>query len=439
MKLKHKFTVFGILLLVLAAVFCGCGAEQSPYEKNDAQGYTLSVRYDANGGFFTTNTSVITDSYDPAALPEQNGKLSLALLAPDDAARGNDAFAPVKNGYFLAGWYAQRTESTDADGNVTYTYGEKWDFVTSRLEVQKDEMHTSAEPVLTLYAAWVPLFKVEFLDKATGASLGDYSFDPTAGTELQLPAWNSETGAMELGKFPQKQGYTYENAYFEDESTPITDKTVTHPGKVDEVTGTASNTTLTLYVDYREGEWYRIFTAEQFIANASVTGSYEICADLDFTDKIWPTALMYGNYSGTIQGNGHTISNIAVAQTNNSKTNAGLFGMLTDTARIEDLALENVTFTIQTGTRAAGTSYGLLAGTVSTGVQLQGVTIANGCLQVDSGCYFGTDEYVIGLICGTGTTDIDPTGITTKAVGDAPETVTITVEGQSVSVEIAWE
>ena len=93
-----------------------------------------------------------------------------------------------------------------------------------------------------------------------------------------------------------------------------------------------------LYVDYMEGEWFHITSAKQLISNASVSGNYILDADLDFADQIWPTALMHGNFTGTIAGNGHKISNIAIKQTNNSKVNTGLFGQLTETASISPSA-----------------------------------------------------------------------------------------------------
>ena len=63
--------------------------------------------------------------------------------------------------------------------------------------------------------------------------------------------------------------------------------------------------------------------------------------------------------------------------------------------------------------------------------------IENSKLQIDSDCYFGTDDYTIGLVCGMGDTDIDYTGITCEAVGDKPESVTISVSDSTVTVEIA--
>ena len=101
-----------------------------------------------------------------------------------------------------------------------------------------------------------------------------------------------------------------------------------------------------VYMDLLEGEWYQIYNAEQFIKNARPKGNYVIHADLDFEGEIWPSSLMYGNFAGAIQGNGHKISNVVIEQTNNSKLCSGLFGQLTETAVISDLTLENVTFTI---------------------------------------------------------------------------------------------
>jgi len=430
---KMKIILTVLLMIAALALITGCAAEQTPYEINDGENYNVSVKYDANGGFFTTNTSVIVDSYNVSEIAaDAGGKTQIALLSPDNAARGNDAFSPVNNGYFLAGWYAERTEN----GDGTYTYGRKWDFEHDRLEIASAEGNTSAEPVLTLYAAWVPLFEIEFCSLDSGEVLSSYTFNPTTAGEILVPAWDEETGAIEMYDFPENPGYTFEKAYYDAAGTKAVDtEAVLHPGVVDEATGTAKDPVMQLYVDWTEGEWYHIYNAEQFKDNASVSGNYVLHADLDFSDEIWPSSLMYGNFSGTILGNGYTISNVAVEQTNNSKVNAGLFGALTEDAQICDLTLENVTFTISSGTRVMGASFGLLAGSVSADAVVSNVNITSGQLQIDSGCYFGTDDYTIGLLCGMGSVDIDPAGISWAAVGSNPESVVITVDGQDVTVE----
>ena len=425
MKLKIR----GILILLLTALLlAGCAQEPTPYELNDAENFTVSVKYDANGGTFTTNTSVIVDSYDPA----QTAGGKIALLAPDNALRGNDAFTAVNNGYFLAGWYQERTQQSDG----TYTYSGKWDFENDLLEVDPNGQYTSAEPVMTLYAAWIPMFQVNFRELQSGEILDTYTFDPNTGASLQVPALDEETGAVEMYKFPARSGYTFDSVYYDAEGTMLVETAeVAHTGTVNYENGTAENGTMDLYINWTEGEWFHIYNVEQFLDNASVTANLVLHADLDFTGEIWPTSLMYGNFSGSIQGNGHTISNVELTQTNNSKVNAGLFGNLTENAGLTDLTFENVTFTIQAGTRVVGTSFGLLSGTISGEAQLENVTITGSRLQIDSASYFGVDEYVIGLVCGMGDAARVNADITCEVVGDMPESIVATVDGNEVTLE----
>ena len=429
-----------VLALVVAVVLTGdWSGEENPYQINDSENYTVSVKYDANGGTFTTNTGVIVDSYNVADMTaDAAGNVSVALLPPDAAERGNDAFGATKTGCFLAGWYAERTQTgTDANGNPVYAYAKPWDFAADRLTVNTAESHSSGEPVVTLYAAWVPRFEVRFFNRADSSELGTYSFVPGADESLTVPAWDAETGTMNMYDFPERAGYTFEKAYYDAAGTRAVDTaTLQHPGTVDAATGTAQNPVMDVYVDWTEGEWYHIYTMEQFLDNASVNGSYVLHTDLDFAEEIWPTSLMYGNYGGSIVGNGHTIKNVTLTQSNNSKVNAGLFGHLTETASITDVTFENVTFTVKAGARVNGASYGLLTGSLSGEANLEGLQIVGSTLQIDSDCYFGANDYFIGLFCGTGdATAENYAGITCVAVGDSPESVQITVDGNTVTLE----
>jgi len=433
-KIKALFSI--CLLLTVLGVLCGCAAEKTPYEINDSENYTVSVKYDANGGIFTTNTSVIVDSYNLEQLPKDfAGNAQIALIAPDNTSRGNDAFTAVNNGYFLAGWYAERVETLGGDGKAEFVYGSKWDFEKDTLSVDANKAYSASEPVLTLYAAWVPMFEIEFYDLSTGAYMESYTFNPATDGEILIPAWNTETGAVDMHDFPTKSGFTFSGVYSDPEGKlPLEGASVAHPGVVDYTNGAAKNPKLKLYVDYTEGEWFHIYSVEQFLDNASVSGNYVIHADLDFTDENWPSSMMHGNFSGIIQGNGHVFKNISFEQTNNSKVNSGLFGHLTEKSQISDLTFENVTFTIKSGTRVAGASFGLLAGTVSEGAAISNVKVLNSALQIDSSCYFGTDDYVIGLVCGMGDAGVDHSSVTCKAVGEKPESVVITLSGNAVNL-----
>ena len=437
MNSKIRALLIACLVLVTLTFVTGCKAEETPYEINDADNYTVSVKYDANGGIFTTNTSVIVDSFNISEIAEEGSDVAkIALISPDNALRGNDAFTAIKNGYFLAGWYTDRSETTDSEGNKAYIYSGKWNFEENTLDVDTSKSYTSAEPVLTLYAAWVPMFKIDFYSLGTGEFIDSYSFNPTTVTEFNIPDWDMETGMIEMYNFPTVSGYTFNGAYLDAEGTQKLDgETFTHIGSVDYISGVAENPAMNVYVDLTEGEWYHIYNAEQFLENASVNGSYEIHADLDFEGEIWPTSLMYGNFSGKIIGNGHTMKNIELTQTNNSKVNAGLFGYLTDTSSISDITFENVTFTVKAGTRVVGTSYGILAGTLSPKAALTNVAVKGGTMQIDSSCYFGVDDYSIGLICGMGDHSVVVAeNLSCVAVGDAPENVEITVNGNDVTL-----
>lgn len=436
MKRKAILAACGLLVTVL--FLNGCATKKTPYATNDLEGYSVSVKYDANGGqFHDSNTAVIVDSYKVSDMATNSqGQVEIALLPPNDSGRGIDGSAATRSGYFLAGWYSQRTETQDEAGNIGYTYGGKWDFEKDRLTLDPKGNYSSAEPELTLYAAWIPLFEVQIFDLASGEKIDTMRFDPTTDDEILLPAWDETTGTVKMNGFPERDGFTFNGAYYDEQGqNPVTTPALVHSGKIDEEYGAGCFTSMKLYVDYMEGEWYHIYNAEQFADNASLKGNYILHADLDFSEEIWPTSLVYGKFAGTIQGNGYTIKNIDLRQTNNSKVNAGLFGNLTEEASISNVTFDNVSFTIAAGARNAGTSFGLFAGSIAEKAVLDGVKITNSTLKIDSGCYFASDDYSIGLICGMGSdTKLDHSGITCIPVGDAPETVNITVNGNTVTL-----
>ena len=63
MNLKSKAMLI-VLLILVAALAAGCSQEATPYEINDAAGYNVSVKFDANGG-------TLTNSYDSGSYKMQ--------------------------------------------------------------------------------------------------------------------------------------------------------------------------------------------------------------------------------------------------------------------------------------------------------------------------------------------------------------------------------
>ena len=426
-----------LTLMLLATVFfaTACSGEQTPYNKNDDAGFTVSIRYDANGGFFATSTSVITDSYNISSLPvDANGNVQLGLLAPEDPQRGSsDTFVASKNGYFLAGWYTERTETVDAEGNVVYTYGKKWDFSTDVLDVDPNKDYTSSEPVLTLYAAWIPMFEIEFVSVGSNDVLGTYTFNPLTASAIQVPEWDVETGAMEMYRFPELKDHTFNGAYYDAEATMPIEGTVTHTGKILD-NGTAEGTKMTVYIDWMEGEWYHIYTAEQLRKNADPTGHYVLMNDLDFADQNWPSIFATGSFSGSIHGNGYTIKNVTFNQTKMDAENTGLFGSLQSACVIENVTFANITFIVEKGFNRAA-NYGLLAGAIYEGATLDGVRIVDGTLKINAGARFASDDYAIGLVCGAGKYSLVPDAqITVELINNEPAKYTIAIDDDGNTV-----
>lgn len=444
MKIKNRTILMVCLLLAAMLLISGCAGEKTPYEINDEDDFNVSVKFDANGGLFTTNTSVIVDAFNISDLKAGNdGRVSISLLSPDDAQRGKDSFKAYKNDHFLLGWYRNRVATTDEQGNTVYVYSGRWDFSEDTLKVHSTGTYTSSKPVMTLYAAWAPLFEVEVYDLDTGDYLSSIMLNPLESDEIQLPAWNEETGGIDMNDLPERDGYTFANAYYDaDGSVPVTEESLQHTGRMDYELGATVGSTMKLYVDWMEGEWFHIYTAEQFVDNIemNLNGNFVIHGDLDFSDEIWPSNLAEGSFGGTIQGNGYTFKNIKLDQINMSKTNFGLFGQLKDTVRITDLTFDNVTATVKKGSRVSGVSFGLLAGQADSAAVLSNVQILNSTLQIDSGCAFLSDDYSIGLVAGSGTiSGVDGAGISCAVVGDEPEKLTVAVEGNQVILQFISE
>ncbi len=435
--MKTKLLLLAMLIVGTVSVATGC--KKTPYQMYDKENYTVSVKYDANGGLFAENVSTIVDSYNISEMQaDANGNVNIPLITPDHESRKNDGFTAQRSGYFFAGWYENRTQTgVDEQGNPIYEYSNKWDFESDRLSVKKDDKYTSTTPELVLYAAWIPLFQVEIYSLQTGEILTTMNVNPTLDSQIEVPTWSEETGTVVLNDFPKIDGSTYNGIYWDaDGKNAVTEGAFHHPGVVNYETGTAEGTVVKVYADMLEGEWYRIYTVEQFIKNVNVDGCYEIFADLDFTDVTWPNAFVYGDFTGTVKGNGHKLSNITIEQTNNSKMYAGLFGNLTKTASVTDIVFENLTFTISAGARVPGACLGLFAGNISADANISGIEIVSGVLQIDSESYFAYEDYSIGLLCGDGNEDVfEQADVSYEVIGDNTENLRVTIEDNKVKLE----
>ena len=453
MKTKTKIAIVCGCACVATLVFAGCTVWDTPYDSIENKGYTVSVRYDINGGEFSASPQ--TDVVDVFHI--DTAKRGVKLIDPGSEERVNDkgnaaGLLPTRSGYSLAGWYRVREPRVDGSGNALDEYGElctvsgraqgleyggRWDFDT---DVFRYENEPTEDVALTLYAAWVPNFTYRFL--TSDGTAGEYAFNPTLQEgKLELPYWADERAAEELkhdaaalekylqetfkgsmtyGSFPRVSDKTFAAIYSDSLMTQqITEDVIVHEGSIDLETGTAVNPVQTFYTTWSEGTQYHIYTAKQLAENTNIAGVYEIRRDLDFSLKDtqdfliarWGAGFTEGDFSGKFIGigeGGRTVSNINIVQTSTSQLRGGLFGRLMDGSVIENITFENVTYELNAASRMQGSEFGPFAGNISSGATLSNVKIVNGTLSIGAGIYTGYTRYQVGTVAsnysGTGVT-----------------------------------
>jgi len=202
MRIKCTTLIIAAAVLLAAAIgLCSCG--QTYYEEMDEKGYTVSVSYDPNGGTFSSTNSVITDVFDPSKCEkDENGNAVISLVDPSSPVRDKtNPLTVAKPGYFLAGWYAERELKNPDDPDGGYIYGKKWDFENDTLVLDGDKTYTSAENVLTLYAAWIPNFEFNFYRENENGEWVKYA-TPATNSVIDVPEWKNGDSTIKMGRFP---------------------------------------------------------------------------------------------------------------------------------------------------------------------------------------------------------------------------------------------
>lgn len=451
MSKQIKFIATAVLVLSLMLCLSACSDNwEAPYASLQDSGYSVSVRFDVNGGFFAGATDVaVVDVFSlENGVPNSDGTVGFWILRPEDTVREQGAFEATKNGYFLAGWYQQRTPRVDAQGQPLdeygvpcaesgreqgYTYSGKWDFDTMTLNVDPEKIPDAGTPVMTLYAAWIPYINYEFycVDSATGETS---HLATLQSVDLEIPEWNQKNGKLNMKDFPLVEGMTFDAAYLSaDLSQPLTETIHGQDGYVNYDTGTLSAESVAIYTTWLEGSWFKVFTADQLSSNARPDGNYILMDHLDFSDAIWPASFIKNTFTGTIVGNGFTVTGISAIQADNSRLSGGLFGSIGEGAQIRDLTFENVTFTVEAGCRLAGSTFGLLTGSVVDGAVFENVSVS-GNLLISENIYPQSD-YTIGLLCGSGNADGVTYDIGCSVAGEGSQVIAVTVnEDASVTV-----
>lgn len=482
--------------LVLGA----CGGEDK-YGPRREEGYIYTVIFDANGGQLQSNSNsqikYLLHENDVAKgckIYEPDDR---------DVFRGEDSVTCSNTGYFLAGWYRGKTDRvnendepvddygfvckavpvTEKDDNgvekpvldengdqVTellsengrgpgYVYSDPWDFSKkiTPSDFDTDSDGDGKNDTILLYAGWVPEYQYRVHWKTEGGRSGvsTLSFNPDADSakrEIPVPSWGEEgakQSEMAYGDFPKVDDATFTALYTDEARTQKVD-VMTHPGEMldgtdaeDEAfrkTGACFHGIVDYYADYKEGEWFRIYTAADLARNLRLGGCYEILDDLDFNEITWK---YLASFKGKFIGNNHSIKNITFSQGDSSAALGGLFGAIEDEAVFQNISFENVSYTFEKGSRMGTGMFGLFAGTVGEETTLENVKVS-GTFSIgfdektSQGFFVAQDEYHyhVGLLSGNGVAEekIDFSGITLKGVGRVTPTadehgvVTITVQ-----------
>ena len=419
--MSKRITVLTALLTALMTVLLltSCSAWETPYEKRDREGYNVSVRFDANGGAFGSieGETYMVDLFRLAdGKDTADGKKAFSLLPPDDQKRGNNnAFTVSRANHLLAGWYTREETGVGTDGQPTYRYT-KWDFATDRVVVDPDGKYSGSESVLTLYAMWIPEFTFEIYAKNASGVFEKIS--EVKKTSLSLPSWKDGKARIDMNGFPERTGYTFLAAYTDEAmQNKITDSSIT--GDVD-ATLDGGDRTVKLYTEWYEGRYIKVYSAKDIKDNAFLNGHFYLQNDIDFEKTAWPSNFTTGEFKGLIEGNGHAIKNITVSQSDAKGLAYGIFGKISDTAVMNRVRFENLSYTVKLGaTKANEATFGLFAGDIADGASFTDVSVS-GTLYIASDISLSMLGTTYLLAGDGGTHGIDNAGITCRATTDTP-------------------
>ncbi len=449
--------------LLLAALMLLASCQDSPYEDLSEDGYNVCVRFDANGGDFAQNGTYMTivDIY-------QSGKDKITIYAPNAEIRGpefkNYDAEKSMSQYKLEGWYIVPTndkgeildkdgnpckesgkepafgqrmnfELTDKDGNIITDANDK-PIMNKGVEFKLDagKSYTRENP-LTVCAKWVPHYTVEFYTENDSGEWVQFSKTDKDGSTvtlkysgniIELPALNtlrSENckdgyGNWDFYKFDPraydqfKAGYTFAGAYLDPECT--VEIPLTNFDKANKYNGSEyyalhpelnpENDPIKIYTKWEEGNWFSIYTADQFssvvnsIVNTTLTESdrltdvkIRIMADLDFgssSEYGWLFDDLKGDLGMTIDeaafeglnlyidGRGHSFKNIASTAPADSRY-GGIFKKLADSAVIKNLTIEDSSFTVPAYSGKDTALFGFFAGNQSGSATIENIILKN--------------------------------------------------------------
>ncbi len=428
--MNKKFRLWLLISLGAVAASCfaaGCKVGPPSREETLAPYKGGLVTYYANGGIFDNSPAItVREVYF-----KENG------VPFFDADENTSAMKITYSGYDFTGWYLpERYTEGEHEGEIKFTYTYKEGDVTKTVPAYllKDE---NGEQV-TDKTADRPLFyregsDEEILEKQVRIVPSQEAVDSSriisSGDALTVCAtWKpSLKFVYKLAGEPEKEYAAGEKTYKHGDvihEMPFGRDSVKHPGTLSNLTldgmtfianytdeactqiagditrpedGSVSE--ITIWCKYLEGKWTVIRNSvsdivKMFSGLTSSSNKYYLLEDVDCASASAmnpkPSAM---TVNATIEGNGHTLSNLKFTntQTKNGAQIAALFGTIGASAKIRNLTLKDVTVTLSGigDLTLYAVCNDIKAGAVVEGLKIEGITA-----EVDvSGLCFATDAH----------------------------------------------
>ena len=423
-KIFKKILLAGTVMVATlsAGIFTSCtyGADQEDLKREE--GFKYCVTYDANGGTYgsnSTRTYALVKENSPAPAPGYvDGKTQASVKIPTrrdyqlvGEAKSDGDDDTNEETILTKSWFVAKT---DEDGNVIYEgEGDEKTAVLER-ETPWNFAKDRVTEDITLVAQWREVFRysitlVDDTMENPEKELYVYSVEP--GDTIIEKLYNKDKGTNQLVRRADyikvsASNYTILDFYLDKECTEVLPTDYAHPGRhEDEATNTMTNT-VKIYVKYLKGKFDLITNKNiKTLTNASKWYLLENidCNNLFDKDGYREPWAALKNFTGTIYGNGYTISNMLVQSTANKNTSEhSIFGKMNGT--IENLTLDNITMQVKVPDNTSSAIPGgkthytaFLAQSFGDNASINGLTLNNCNLTLTGAKYYEEDVAENGL------------------------------------------
>ena len=411
MKRNWKGKILAVLTgLAALLALAGCSMKQSLQDILDKNDLVARVTYYANGGFFEDKTSEKNMYFQDESKAFDIGNEKVSLVS--------GSIGIEREGYEFTGWYYAEK---DAQGNIVYQDAEQRYVVLGEAVDFSQKLQENDH--WFVYAGWSKIVEIKVqLVCEDGAQLSVGNATYKNGDIIRSYGFGSKTSVQKPSR-ENPPAKVADNAYtflefYEDEAL-----TTVKSWPIEKTEQTTED--IVIYAHYIEGNWKvlkDVADVKNMLNNATLPARYYLFNNIDCAGTELSRC---GVFNIELQGNGHTISNISVANTTNSPVGQGtnnaisVFGKIGEAAKIENVKFENLQATFYTFPEGAASVY-LFYTSKADGATISGVSIS-GKLTVEvpkkgtTLVNFTDDTTSTNWLFGGNTADADETGVTSTA------------------------